>query len=73
MQFSSQNPAIVTTMFSSANPDSVRRNVAWSNEPIDDELFKMYAENLKQMLKKANTNQELLLDVLNKLFVYQVT
>jgi hypothetical protein len=38
--------------------------------PIDDELFKMYAENLKQMLKKANTNQELLLDVLNKLFVY---
>lgn len=40
MQFSSQNPAIVTTMFSSANPDSVRRNVAWSNEPIDDELLK---------------------------------
>jgi len=40
------------------------------NGTLDDELFKMYAENLKQMLKKANTNQELLLDVLNKLFVY---
>jgi L-galactose dehydrogenase len=40
MQFSSQNPNIVTTMFSSANPDSVRRNVAWSSEPIDEELLK---------------------------------
>jgi ribosomal protein L17 len=37
---------------------------------IKDDLFKQYAENLKQMMKKANTNQELLLDVLNKLFVY---
>jgi aryl-alcohol dehydrogenase-like predicted oxidoreductase len=46
MQFSSQNPAIVTTMFSSANPDSVRRNVAWSNEPIDDELLKEVCEIL---------------------------
>jgi hypothetical protein len=37
---------------------------------LNDDLFKQYAENLKQMLKKANSNQELLLDVLNKLFVY---
>jgi len=37
---------------------------------LEDDLFKQYAENLKQMLKKANSNQELLLDVLNKLFVY---
>lgn len=37
---------------------------------IKDDLFKKYAENLKQMMEKANTNQELLLDVLNKLFVY---
>jgi len=37
---------------------------------LEDDLFKQYAENLKQMLNKANTNQELLLDVLNKLFVY---
>ena len=37
---------------------------------IKDNLFKQYAENLKQMMKKANTNQEMLLDVLNKLFVY---
>jgi len=37
---------------------------------IKDDLFKQYAENLKQMLNKAKANQELLLDVLNKLFVY---
>ena len=37
---------------------------------LEDDLFKQYAENLKQMLKKANSNQELLLNVLNKLFVY---
>ena len=37
---------------------------------INDDLFKQYAENLKQMLNKAKANQELLLDVLNKLFVY---
>lgn len=53
MQFSSQNPAVVTTMFSSANPDSVRRNVAWSNEPIDDELLK---EVLEILLPISNQN-----------------
>jgi hypothetical protein len=37
---------------------------------IENDLFKQYAENMKQMLNKANTNQEYLLDVLNKLFVY---
>ena len=37
---------------------------------INDDLFKQYAENLKRMMEKANSNQELLLDVLNKLFVY---
>jgi len=37
-----------------------------------DELFKKYAENLKGMIKKAKENQDLLLDVLNKLFSYTV-
>jgi len=41
--------------------------VSWT---LEEDLFKQYAENLKQMLNKANTNQEYLLDVLNKLFVY---
>lgn len=37
---------------------------------VSDDLFSKYAENIKQMIKKAKKNQELLLDVLNKLFVY---
>jgi hypothetical protein len=37
---------------------------------LSDDLFSQYAENIKQMVKRANKNQELLLDVLNKLFVY---
>ena len=36
----------------------------------EDGLFKKYAENLKEMIKRSKDNQELLLDVLNKLFSY---
>jgi aryl-alcohol dehydrogenase-like predicted oxidoreductase len=39
LQFASQNPAIPTTLFSSASPDSVRRNVAWHEEPCAAELL----------------------------------
>ncbi len=39
LQFSCQHPDIATTMFSSANPDSVRRNVNGCMEPYDPELL----------------------------------
>ena len=35
MQFSVSNPRIPTTLFSSANPDNVRRNLQFIEEPID--------------------------------------
>jgi L-galactose dehydrogenase len=38
LQLSSQHPDIPTTMFSSANADSVKRNVKWAAEPYDPEL-----------------------------------
>jgi aryl-alcohol dehydrogenase-like predicted oxidoreductase len=38
LQFSCQHPDIPTTMFSSANPDSVKRNVDWSTQPVDTGL-----------------------------------
>ena len=38
LQFSGSHPGIVTTMFSSADPAAVRRNVTWSAEPMDPEL-----------------------------------
>ena len=38
LQFSCRHPAIPTTMFSSSNPATVRRNVAWAAEPCDAAL-----------------------------------
>jgi L-galactose dehydrogenase len=38
LQFASQNPRLPTTLFSSANPESVRRNVEWYQEPVDQQL-----------------------------------
>ena len=32
------NPRIATTLFSSANPDNVRKNIAYVNEPMDTAL-----------------------------------
>jgi hypothetical protein len=37
---------------------------------LADDLFSQYAKNIREMVKQANKNQELLLNVLNKLFVY---
>ena len=39
IQFStSLNPRIATTLFSSANPDNVLKNIGFVNDPIDEEL-----------------------------------
>lgn len=38
LQFSSQHPEIPTTLFSTANPESVKRNVAWHKEPYNPTL-----------------------------------
>lgn len=39
LQFASQNPEIPTTLFSSADPDSVASNVRWYEEPYDSWLL----------------------------------
>ena len=39
LQFSSQHPDVATTMFSSSNPESVKRNVEWAQEPFDPALL----------------------------------
>jgi aryl-alcohol dehydrogenase-like predicted oxidoreductase len=38
LQFASQNDDLPTTLFSSSNPESVRRNVEWNEEPVDRQL-----------------------------------
>lgn len=38
IQYSVSNPRIATTLFSSANPENVKRNLEWSREAIDWQL-----------------------------------
>ena len=40
MQFSVSNPRVPSTLFSSANPDNVRRNLDYISEPIDWQMVK---------------------------------
>jgi L-galactose dehydrogenase len=53
MQFASQNPSLPTTLFSTANPESVRRNVEWHQEPIDQELL----ARVRKMLEPVRDKQ----------------
>jgi len=52
LQFASQHPDIPTTLFSSANPESVRRNVLWHEEPFDPVLFRGVQEILQPVKNK---------------------
>ena len=52
LQFSSQNPEIPTTLFSTANPDSVRRNVADHEQPYDKALLEQVQKILQPILNK---------------------
>jgi aryl-alcohol dehydrogenase-like predicted oxidoreductase len=51
-QFSSQHPEIPTTLFSSANPEAVRRDVQWHEEPCDMALVARVREILKPVMNK---------------------
>jgi aryl-alcohol dehydrogenase-like predicted oxidoreductase len=53
LQFASQNPGLPTTLFSSANPESVRRNVQWHQEPADPELI----EEVQRILTPVRDKQ----------------
>jgi aryl-alcohol dehydrogenase-like predicted oxidoreductase len=51
-QFSSQHPEITTTLFSSSNPEAVKHNVQWYEEPCDMALVAQVQEILKPVLNK---------------------
>lgn len=44
IQYSVSNPRIATTLFSSANPDNVKKNIAYAGEPADMELVSRVRE-----------------------------
>ncbi len=39
VKYSISNPGIATTLFSTANPGHVIRNIRWAEEPLDEELL----------------------------------
>jgi L-galactose dehydrogenase len=39
LQFSLRNPAISTTLVGTADPNNLRNNVAWLNDPLDEKLL----------------------------------
>lgn len=47
IQFSTENEDIPTTLVSTANPDNIINNAAWTEEPIDRALLKEVREILK--------------------------
>jgi L-galactose dehydrogenase len=47
IQFATSHPAIATTLVSSANPENIRRNIGYLEEPIDFELVARVLEILK--------------------------
>lgn len=57
MQFAVSNPRVPTTLFSSANPDNVRRNLEYIAEPIDWELVRQVQDIIgpQQRVTWANT------------------
>ena len=52
LQFSSQNPEIPTTLFSTANPKTVQRNVADYETPCDMSLVEEVRAILRPVLNK---------------------
>lgn len=52
IQFSSQNPKIPTTLFSSSNPETVRRNVEWHEQPCDLTLLAEVRKILEPVIDK---------------------
>jgi aryl-alcohol dehydrogenase-like predicted oxidoreductase len=52
LQFSSQNPELPTTLFSTARPDAVRRNVADYEQPYDHSLVQEVMRILQPALNQ---------------------
>lgn len=47
VQFCIAHPGIATTLVGSANPENIRKNIAWAEEPLDHELLAKVLNLLK--------------------------
>jgi L-galactose dehydrogenase len=53
IQFSTRNKQIPTTLVSTANPDTIRKNVAWTEEPMDESLLAEVLQILQPIHNKT--------------------
>ncbi len=53
IQFSMRNERIPTTLVGTANPDNIRKNIQWIEEPMDDELLIRVQEILQPIQNKT--------------------
>ncbi len=56
IQFAVSNPRIPTTLFSSANPQSILKNVSYAEEPIDWELVRKVQEIISDQMRVSWAN-----------------
>ncbi len=53
IQYSVQNKKIPTTLVSTANPENIKKNIQWANEPINEELLKEVLKILSPIQNKT--------------------
>jgi aryl-alcohol dehydrogenase-like predicted oxidoreductase len=51
IQYAISNPRIATTLFSSANPDNVKKNIEFAEAPIDWNLVKEVQEIIGDQMR----------------------
>lgn len=56
MQYAVSNPQIATTLFSTANPQNVKKNVAYIEEPMDEELVREVREIIGDQFRVSWAN-----------------
>lgn len=56
IQYSTGNPRIATTLFSSANPDNVLKNITYVEEPVDWNLVKEVQEIIGKQMRVSWAN-----------------
>ncbi len=56
VQYAISNPRVATTLFSSANPDNVRRNLALIEEPMDEQLVREVREIIGDQFRVSWAN-----------------
>ena len=56
MQFSVSNPRIATTLFSTTNPENVKKNIAFIEDPIDWELVREVQEIIGEQKRVSWAN-----------------